>query len=38
MVQWETIEFKLNRVEAGKGAIWEGLMDWEGFEHASKDK
>lgn len=38
MVQWEMIEFKLNGVGAGKGATWEGLLEWEGFEHALKDQ
>lgn len=32
------MEFKLNTGKTGKGAIREGLLAWEGFEHVSKDK
>lgn len=38
MVQWEMMKFKLNTMGAGKEAIGESLLQWEGFECTSKDK
>lgn len=34
------MKFKLNMLGAGKGAIWEGFVEWEGseHEHASKEE
>lgn len=34
----EQMEFKLNMLGAGKGTIWEGFVEWEGPEHASKEE
>lgn len=32
------MKFKLNMLGAGKGAIWEGFVEWEGSEDASKEE
>lgn len=32
------MEFKLYMLGAGEGTIWEGFLEWEGSDHASKEE